>query len=139
MVALGLTYVEIGHRTGYSASYVSNLHKNSPAFKELVALYAGEVQLELEGVVQRRMQVGMMALDELAARLSDQGEAAKMSVRELTEIHDSMLTRPVAAEKSSGPGGAVQGQAAPVLIQFVSGGPGSVTIEGQTQIEGLGQ
>ncbi len=128
LCSMGYADAEIARQTGYQLTYVSTLRTMNPAFKELIAHYGLEEELRLASVRERQLQVGTLALEELADRLSDEEQVSVLTTRELLEVHDSMITKPVAAERGGiGPVGGAG--TPPVLIQFVGAQAPGMTIE----------
>lgn len=98
LIAEGRKDVEIAAITGYSPSRISVL-KHDPAFKELVAYYAGQVGEVFLNVHERLASVSMGAVEELQERLEEKPEG--FANRELMELAELGLDRTGFGPKST--------------------------------------
>lgn len=123
LIASGSEMTEVSLITGYSLSYISVI-KGDPAFKELLSYYDKQREMIFVDVVERMRSLGLNTLEELAARLENEPES--WSRRELMEMAELMLLKPLTAAAQARSGGGVPG--APITL--------NVTFEGtnQTQI-----
>lgn len=124
LLALGTDQTEISLITGYSPSYISNI-KHDPQFTDLISTYAAEREQVYIDVIARMRVLGLNTLEELTARLESEGD--KWSRRELMELAELMLLKPMTASATSrqaansttaGTGGGVT-----VNVKFVSATP----------------
>lgn len=118
LIAKGYDNFEVSAMTGYNPAYVSRLKTDDPAFRELLAHYSAERSVIHTDAVERMATVGVMALDEMQQRLTD--DPAGWSNRELMELSDLTLVKPMQALRSAA--GTAAG-AAPVTVnvKFVGG------------------
>ena len=127
LVAQGLARPDVAMATGFSTQAIARLELD-PAFRALVEHSMAVVDLKFADVVERMKDVGLAALDELKERLAEKGE--DFSVRELNEVIDMNLTRPMAASAKARGEAAVGGMSPTINIVFPEGKAG-VTIEGE--------
>ena len=129
LMAIGTPDVEISLYTGYSNAYLSTLRSSDPAFRELLSHYADHQEQKHVDVVERMRQLGLDSLEELQDRLNS--DADGWSRRELMELADLMLLKPIQATRSVGAGG--NGPASPVQIavNFVTAPDSTKMIEHQ--------
>lgn len=130
-LAAGMSEAEASLVTGYSSSYISVL-KADPAFRELLAYYATQVELRFVDLVDRMKTLGLSTIDELQRRLEVEPDG--WTRRELMELAELCLkAQPGQGPKAGGPG---QGDApaAPgvsISVQFVTppqgGAPTDIT------------
>ena len=119
MLARGSAEGEVSLITGYSLAYISRI-KNDPQFRELLQHYGAKAEAVYVDVLDRMKGVGLTALGKLSERLEEDDSA--FSNRELMELTDLTLAKPLARSANFGPSGAVGGVA--VSVSFVSaGGP----------------
>ena len=115
LVASGRRQADIALITGYTQSYLSTLSEN-PAFKALVAHYAGVEELKFTDEMARLKALGVQATEVLQERLAERED--EFTVRELNEIIDLTIVRPnVALAKATGQVAAAQ--AAPRAFEVV--------------------
>ena len=112
VLAQGVSESEASFMTGYSPAYISQIRNHDPAFRELMAYYAAEREAIFIDTVERMKGLGLQALDELQARL--EAEPEKWTHREIMELAELNLVKPIRAGAGSGFGGG-----------GVGGGPGS--------------
>lgn len=133
-LARGASVIEASAETGYATGTISAL-QSSPAFRELLEYYKAQHEVKHLEVAERRMQVGVQALEELAERLDDPERRNAIPTSELRKIVDTALGA------FAGKGGAGT-QASTMLpggialnVQFVApaggggGGGGGIIIE----------
>lgn len=103
LVAEGRNDVETGFITGYTPLRISIL-KNDPAFQELIAHYASNVESIYLDLHQRCADLGLSAVEELQERIEVQPKT--FTNRELLDIGEKMLDRSgkVATPQGRGPG-----------------------------------
>lgn len=76
--------------TGYDPAYISNI-KRDPAFKELLAHYASQVEATTLEVAARLRALGLDSIDELQARLAEDPDA--LTNRELMDLAELAFDR----------------------------------------------
>lgn len=101
MIAEGMSNVEVSFATGYHPQRISGLRQD-PAFAELVAHYASRVEAKYLDTHARLGAVGMLAVDRIAERLSDDLTAATLSVKTLREVAEMALDRSIAPSVRAG-------------------------------------
>jgi hypothetical protein len=124
LLAQGQTRYEVSLVTGYTPDYITSL-QSDPAFKGLLAYYAGEREKIFLDTVERMRQVGITALEELQTRLEEEPE--KWSRQDLMLMTKLLLTDPMKVGANGGAGGP-SGPAVDITVNFVSpkaeqGGP----------------
>lgn len=101
MLAGGAKQVEVAFATGYTTARLLQL-RNDPGFAELLAHYASQVDAKYLNVHERLGTVGMLAVDRIAERLSDDLTAATLSVKTLREVAEMALDRSIAPSVRQG-------------------------------------
>jgi hypothetical protein len=130
LLARGTPGVEVSAITGYSQSYISSIQR-APAFADLVNYYSTQNQQIYVDALERLKTLGLTSVEELQARIDESPE--KFSPRELMELVQLTLIKPLEAKRPMGaqialPGGA----SAPLVeIKFVGTTP-SLAVEGET-------
>lgn len=115
VLAQGASLADAALRTGYSIAYISNL-KNSPAFAELLAHYAGVREEIFVDALKRLKALGISAMEELQERLAlDPAGFSKREIMDLIKL--SLVDAP---GPRSGAPGAPGGSALAVNVTFVS-------------------
>jgi hypothetical protein len=103
LVAQGTSTAEISAISGRSPGYIERMTRSDPAFKELVAYYAGLVEdqyIDVHARLAHKLEaIGMATLDELWGRLEEHPEL--MSVRELKELFEVVADRGLAPVKGA--------------------------------------
>lgn len=105
LLARGVEETEASLTTGYSRAYISTL-KRDASFQELVVGYEAQREELFADTVRRMSSLGLSALDELQARLDEDG--ASWTKRELMELADLCLVKgraPAGAPAGAGVGG----------------------------------
>ena len=128
LVAQGIARPDVAMATGFSTQAIARLELD-PAFRALVEHYMAVVELKFADVVERMKDVGLAALDELKERLAEKGE--DFSVRELNEVIDMNLTRPMAASAKAREGAVGNGGMSPTINIVFPEGKAGITIEGE--------
>ena len=95
-IASGKNGIECANLTGMSQAYISLL-KNDPAFQELVAFYADEMNELYVDVHQRMATLGTSILEELTERF--EADPDKFTKRELLDIFTAMADRSIPTAK----------------------------------------
>lgn len=113
LVAKGERLTDISLVTGYSPNYIDNLTRYDPSFKQLVTDYQQVVADRFVDAIDRLKVLGISSVEELQDRLENDPES--FSKRELIEIVEMALVKPMARGPSLGGGGS-SGQA-PVNVQ----------------------
>lgn len=127
LVAKGTSGVEISAITGYSQSYISNIQR-SPAFAELVDYYSTQCEQLYVDAMERLKVLGLSSVEELQARVDENPE--KFSPRELMELVQLALIKPLEAKRPFAPSGATSGGSAPLVeIKFVGTAPGGAMVD----------
>lgn len=120
LIAKGDPIEQVALSTGYDPQYIARLARSDPAFKELVAHYVSIREEKFVDVMDRMKVLGLSTLDEIQNRL----EAAPddWSRRELMELADLMLLKPIAVQQRANGTGFAAGSAAPVnvAVNFVT-------------------
>jgi hypothetical protein len=117
-LARGASESEVSLVTGYSPAYISRI-KNDPQFRELLQHYGQKSEAIYVDALERMKGVGLTALSKLSERLEEDDSA--FSNRELMELTDLTLAKPLARSASFGPQGAAGGGVS-VSVSFVSAG-----------------
>lgn len=99
---------EISLLTGYSPAWISTL-KTDPAFKELLAYYEQQKELQFIDVLDRMKNFGLSVLDELQRRFDE--DPADFKKSELFSMSDLFLLRSRAM-----PGGGASGGPTPAPL-----------------------
>jgi len=92
LLACGFKDADIARKVGYSTGTVNTL-KSNPAIKELVEHYSGEYQESVSELHDRMEAMTIDLLDELQARLEDDGSRTDISVSELKDLLKDFLDR----------------------------------------------
>jgi len=119
LLARGSAESEVSLITGYSLAYISRI-KNDPQFRELLQHYSLKTEAVYVDVLERMKGVGLTALSKLSERLEDDDTA--FSNRELMELTDLTLAKPLARTANFGPGGAAGSGGVSVSVSFVAAG-----------------
>lgn len=90
LLAVGLKPVTIARQTGFSPGYIANLQR-SPAFIELMAHYAAEVEDQFTDFVAKAADLSQEMVDELGRRLAD--APAQFSVNQILESIKTLADR----------------------------------------------
>lgn len=90
LLAGGMPPGEVALATNYSASRISILQQ-SPAMKELIALYSEEVEAEFAPILESLVSLGKDAISLLQERLEEDPES--LSVSDLLKIKEASLDR----------------------------------------------
>lgn len=121
LLAEGMEQGQVSLITGYSLSYISVIRK-SPAFAELEAYYDIQRDQVFVDTLERMRSLGLSTIDELQERLAS--EPSKFSPRELMELAELCLVKPMVARATvNGSGGASATPAVNVAVTFVSAQP----------------
>jgi len=120
LLAKGEHEAQVSFLTGYNNAYISQL-KADPAFRELMAYYALQVEQTHVDVLERMKTLGIQTLDELQQRLSDEPEG--WSRRELMELADLTLVKPLQRGGNAFGGGGASGGGVNISVKFVSAQP----------------
>lgn len=126
LLAKGESQVSACLITGYSQSYVSGLVNYDPAFQELLAYYSTQREQIFIDVMEQMRALGIETLEML--RDSIREDPGKWSRREMMELAELMLVKPLAAQKGQGGIGAGT-QIGTLQVSFVS--PGSVVAKAE--------
>ena len=121
LIAQGTEQAEISLITGYSPAYISTI-KHAPAFKELLAHYAGVDEAEGVDVFRRMKTLGLTAIEVLQERLDNDPDS--WTKRELMELEKLNILEPLQKALGNDLGGG-KGSAAGVNVQvnFVTAAP----------------
>ena len=117
MLARGSAEAEVSLITGYSLAYISRI-KNDPQFRELLQHYGAKAEAVYVDVLDRMKGVGLTALSKLSERLEEDDTA--FSNRELMELTDLTLAKPLARSANFGPSAGPGGSGVSVSVSFVS-------------------
>ncbi len=121
LIVKGEAPAAISAITGYSTQYISMVQRD-PAFAELIEHYKANREAAFVDLMERMKVLGLMALEELQQRLSDDPEG--WTKRELMDLQAAM-----AKALPSGQGGATA--QVPIQVTFVqAGGAMPQVIEG---------
>jgi hypothetical protein len=104
LVAQGVPYAECSAITGHTPNRINAMALYDPAFRELVAHYAGEAQEKFLDVHSRLAALGMTTIEELQERLEVAPE--RFSHKELFALAELVLDRTGAGVKSGPRAGA---------------------------------
>lgn len=129
LVAKGTAGAEISLITGFSQSYISNLHRD-PAFSDLVSYYAEQNKIVYVDAMERLKGLGVDAIEKLHEKLND--EAQPWSPRELMEVVDLAIVKPSQVKGGSGQPGQAPGANLSLEVKFVGARPaGGPVVEAQ--------
>lgn len=95
LVAQGMARPSIAMLTGFSTATIAR-YEQDPAFQALVEHYMAVVELEFVDIVAKMKDIGEDALGILKSRIDTAEE--QMTNREILEIIDAMITKPMAAQ-----------------------------------------
>lgn len=125
-LARGARVIEASAETGYASETIASLMK-SPAFAELLTYYSEQNEVKHLELAERRAQVGVQALEELAERLDDPEKRSNIPTQELRKIAEGMLGRLGGTQATGGAAG-IQGglNGLTLSVQFVSPEPSRV-------------
>lgn len=98
LVAQGVPYAECSAITGHTVSRIACMASQDPAFRDLVAHYAGEASEKFIDVHSRLAALGMTTIEELQERLEVSPE--RFSHKELFALAELVLDRTGAGVKS---------------------------------------
>ena len=131
LLAKGLSATEAGQITGYSASRISILKNQDPAFAELVEYYRAKREVVFVDALERMKAVGLDTLELLHERVLNDPDA--LSVREMGEMVELLLVKPTRGQGAAGPlGPTAPGNGVTVNVKFVSADPHpNLTIDGE--------
>ena len=129
LMAIGTPDVEISLYTGYNNTYLSTLRSSDPAFQELLSHYADHQEQKHVDVVERMRQLGLDSLEVLQDRLNSDENG--WSRRELMELADLMLLKPIQATRSVGAGGSGPVSPVQIAVNFVTAPDSTKVIEHQ--------
>lgn len=133
LLSQGIADEDAALMTGYTPSYISRI-KGDPTFSGLMSHYSAIREIAFVDVVARMKALGVDALEELQERLAD--DPAKFSNREIQEIVELMLVKPMTS-RGSGMGGNVSSGSSPTInISFKSSGSESVGLTIDAKVEG---
>lgn len=121
LIVKGEPLTAIASITGYSPQYIKIIQKD-PTFAELIEHYKANREAAFVDLMERMKVLGIMALEELQQRLSDDPEG--WTKRELMDLQQAM-----AKAQPSGAGG--PSLVPPIQVTFVqAGAPQSILING---------
>lgn len=120
LLVKGESDVNVAFLTGYSTSYIGAL-KADPTFQELLGSYKAEADAVFVDTLERMKSVGLVALEELAERLTLQPEL--WSKRELMELTELMLGKAGSGQSPRGASNTGGGPSVAVNVKFVSSAP----------------
>lgn len=115
LLAEGKRSGDVSLITGYSLTRLSIL-KQDPAFKELTAYYASNVNAQYASVHERLATLGTAMLDELQERLDEKPE--DFTNREVMDAAEMLLDRS-GQVSSTGPGAGPLGRGINISVNFV--------------------
>lgn len=121
LLARGSAESEVSLITGYSLAYISRI-KNDPQFRELLQHYGAKAEAVYVDVLDRMKGVGLTALGKLSERLEEDDSA--FSNRELMELTDLTLAKPLARAAGFGAGIQNGNGGVNVSVSFVAAQPG---------------
>jgi hypothetical protein len=118
LVAQGMARPSIAMLTGFSTATIAR-YETDPAFQALVEHYMAVVELEFVDIVAKMRDIGEDALGILKNRIDTAEE--QMTNREILEIIDAMITKPMAAQAKMSQGANAPAPASPTInISFKS-------------------
>jgi hypothetical protein len=122
-IALGESPGVISAATGYSPGYIATIQRD-PAFQELLSYYTTQAEQIFIDVAERMRDLGIASLEELQNRLDENPE--EWSRRELMELAELMLVKPMAAAGKFGQnGGNGAGGGVAISVKFVNAPAGA--------------
>lgn len=121
----GRDQVEVSLITGYSPAYISSI-QNDPAFAELMGYYGTQREQVFIDTLERLKSLGLTSAQELARRLEEAPE--KFSNREIMELTELALVKPVAAANTGKGQGAGAGAGVSIQVSFVGTGPQPIDV-----------
>jgi hypothetical protein len=116
-IALGESPAVISAATGYSPGYISTIQRD-PAFIELLSYYTTQAEQIFVDVAERMRDLGIASIEELQTRLDEKPE--EWSRRELMELAELMLVKPLAAAGKFGQNGNGGGSGIAISVKFVN-------------------
>lgn len=119
----GREHAEIALITGYTPSYISTI-QNDPAFAELMNYYSVQREQVFIETAERMKALGLHTLEEIQRRLEEAPE--KFSNREIMELAELVLVKPVAAASKGNQDRSGNALAPHVHVTFVGAQPQNV-------------
>ena len=116
-IALGESPTVISAATGYSPGYISTIQRD-PAFIELLSYYTTQAEQIFVDVAERMRDLGIASIEELQSRLDEKPE--EWSRRELMELAELMLVKPLAAAGKFGQNGGSTSSGIAISVKFVN-------------------
>lgn len=122
-IALGESPAVISAATGYSPGYIATIQRD-PTFIELLSYYTTQAEQIFVDVAERMRDLGIASVEELQSRLDEKPE--EWSRRELMELAELMLVKPMAAAGKFGSGGGGNGGGGiAISVKFVNSPAGN--------------
>lgn len=117
LLAEGREAVDVALITGYTPQYIHSL-KQGQDFQELMKYYSVQREQIFVDTLERMRQLGITTLERLQVQLDD--DACVWTKRELMEMAELMLLKPLQSRPGQGSGGgAPSGPAVVVNVKFV--------------------